>query len=246
MNDTISLLMNHRSIRKYSNQPVSEEQLRAVVAAGQMASTSSNVQAYSIIAVTSQEKKQRLAELAGNQAYIVECPVFLVWCADLFRLKKSTDALSADQETYEDSTENFIVATVDAALAAQNAAIAAESLGLGIVYIGGVRNAIAEFSEVLELPELVYPVFGMCLGYPDQKPGLRPRLPMEAVLHRDRYEREAVEEVKNYDRISSEYLSKRTQGKNNTPWSELMAKRLAEPVRLHMKDFLEGKGFMRR
>lgn len=246
MNDTISQLMNHRSIRKYSDRPVSEEQLRAVVAAGQMASTSSNVQAYSIIAVTSQEKKQRLAELAGNQAYIVECPVFLVWCADLFRLKKSTEALSIDQETYEDSTENFIVATVDAALAAQNAAIAAESLGLGIVYIGGVRNSIAEFSEALELPELVYPVFGMCLGYPDQEPGLRPRLPIEAVLHRDRYERDAVEEVKHYDRISSEYLSKRTQGKNNTPWSQLMAKRLGEPVRLHMKDFLEGKGFMKR
>jgi len=246
MNDTISMLMNHRSIRKFSDQPVSEKQLRAVVAAGQMASTSSNVQAYSIIAVTSQEKKQRLAELAGNQAYIVECPVFLVWCADLFRLKKSTEALSIDQETYEDSTENFIVATVDAALAAQNAAIAAESLGLGIVYIGGVRNSIAEFSEALELPDLVYPVFGMCLGYPDQEPGLRPRLPIEAVLHRDRYDRTAVEEVKNYDRISSEYLSKRTQGKNNTPWSQLMAKRLAEPVRLHMKDFLVGKGFMRR
>lgn len=246
MNDTISLLMNHRSIRKYSDRPVSEEQLRAVVAAGQMASTSSNVQAYSVIAVTSQEKKQRLAALAGNQAYIVECPVFLVWCADLYRLKKSAEAHAADQETYEDSTENFIVATVDAALAAQNAAIAAESLGLGIVYIGGVRNSIAEFSEALELPDLVYPVFGMCLGYPDQEPGLRPRLPVEAVLHRDSYDPAALEEVKSYDRISSEYLSKRTHGKNSAPWSELMAKRLAEPVRLHMKDFLKGKGFMGR
>ncbi|MGV2788316.1 NADPH-dependent oxidoreductase, partial [Clostridium perfringens] len=84
MNDTLSLLMNHRSIRKYSEQPVCEEQLRAVVAAGQMASTSSNVQAYSVIAVTDPETKQRLAALAGNQAYIVECPVFLVWCADLY------------------------------------------------------------------------------------------------------------------------------------------------------------------
>lgn len=245
MNDTISLLMNHRSIRKYTDQPVSEEQLKAVVAAGQMASTSSNVQAYSIIAVTDPDKKQLLARLAGDQAYIVECPVFLVWCADLFRLKKSTAALSVDQETYEDSTENFIVATVDTALAAQNAAIAAESLGLGIVYIGGVRNSIAEFAEALELPELVYPLFGMCLGYPDQEPGLRPRLPMEAVLHRDRYEKAAVEEVKKYDPITSEYLSKRTQGKNNTPWSKLMAKRLAKPVRLHMKDFLKEKGFMK-
>ncbi|ANA80691.1 oxygen-insensitive NADPH nitroreductase [Paenibacillus glucanolyticus] len=246
MNDTLSLLMNHRSIRKYLDKPVSEEQLRAVVAAGQMASTSSNVQAYSIIAVTDQEKKRRLAGLAGNQAYIIECPVFLVWCADLYRLKKSTEAHSGDKETYEDSTENFIVATVDAALAAQNAAIAAESLGLGIVYIGGVRNSIADFSEALELPDLVYPVFGMCLGYPDQDPGLRPRLPVEAVLHRDSYNPGAIEEVRSYDQVSADYLSKRTAGKNSTPWSELMAKRLAEPVRLHMKDFLNGKGFMKR
>ena len=146
-----------------------------------------------------------------------------------------------DQETYEDSTENFIVATVDAALVAQNAAIAAESLGLGIVYIGGVRNSIAEFSETLELPELVYPVFGMCLGYPDQEPGLRPRLPVEAVLHHDSYNRATIEEVKNYDRTSSEYLSLRTHGKNNTPWSALMAKRLAEPVRSH-EGLPEGEG----
>lgn len=88
MNDTLSLLMNHRSIRKFTDEPVTEEQLKTIVAAGQMASTSSNVQAYSIIAITDSEKKRRLAELAGNQAYIVECPVFLVWCADLYRLKK--------------------------------------------------------------------------------------------------------------------------------------------------------------
>ena len=81
MNDTISLLMNHRSIRKYSDRPVSEERLRPLWQRGQMASTSSNVQAYSVIAVTSREKKRWLAALAGNQAYIVECPVFLVWCA---------------------------------------------------------------------------------------------------------------------------------------------------------------------
>lgn len=238
--------MNHRSIRKYSDKPVSEEQLAAVVAAGQMASTSSNVQAYSVIAVTDPDKKRELSRLAGNQAYIVECPVFLVWCADLYRLKKSTEPHIGDSPTYEDSTENFIVATVDAALAAQNAAVAAESLGMGIVYIGGIRNAIAEASELLELPELVYPVFGMCLGYPDQEPGLRPRLPQTAVLHRERYDRGALAEVKTYDEISSEYLAKRTNGANSTPWSGLMAKRLVEPARLHMQEFLQRKGFMKR
>lgn len=246
MNETLALLMNHRSIRKYSDKPVSEEQLAAVVAAGQMASTSSNVQAYTVIAVTDSDKKQALSRLAGNQAYIVECPVFLVWCADLYRLKKSAEPHLGDSPTYEDSTENFIVATVDAALAAQNAAVAAESLGMGIVYIGGIRNAIAEASELLELPELVYPVFGMCLGYPDQEPGLRPRLPQPAVLHRDRYDPGALAEVKTYDEISSAYLAKRTNGANTVPWSQLMAKRLAEPVRLHMQDFLKQKGFMKR
>ncbi|MFH0071003.1 oxygen-insensitive NADPH nitroreductase, partial [Peribacillus sp. NPDC056705] len=245
--DTLSLLMNHRSIRKYSARPVMDEDLRVIISAAQMASTSSNVQAYSVIAITDAAQKQRLSGLAGNQAYIVECPVFLVWCADLYRLKKGADAHLADKQAYADSTENFIVATVDAALAAQNAAIAAESLGMGIVYIGGVRNHVAEFSEALELPELVYPVFGMCLGYPDQEPGLRPRLPVEAVLHQGTYNRTGIEtEVAKYDQVSSAYLSERTGGKNSTPWSELMARRLAEPVRLHMQDFLKQKGFMKR
>lgn len=247
MNETLSLLMNHRSIRKYKAQPVSDEQLATIIAAAQMASTSSNVQAYSVIAVTDPAKKQQLAQLAGNQAYIEECPIFLVWCADLYRLKASTAPYTAGKETYEDSTENFLVASMDAALAAQNAAVAAESLGLGIVYIGGVRNRIAEVSELLQLPDLVYPVFGMCVGYPDQTPGQRPRLPQEAVLHRDAYDAaNTVEQVKRYDETMVAYLRERTGGEKSTPWSELMADRLGKPTRMHMKSFLEGKGFMRK
>lgn len=247
MNETISLLMNHRSIRKYSAQQLTEEQLQTMIAAAQMASTSSNVQAYSVIAVTDPAKKQQLAQLAGNQAYIEECPVFLVWCADLYRLKASTAAYTEGKETYEDSTENYLVASMDAALAAQNAAVAAESMGLGIVYIGGVRNQIAQVSRLLELPELVYPVFGMCVGYPDQQPGQRPRLPQEAVLHRDAYDAaKTVEQVKRYDETMVAYLRERTGGEKSTPWSEIMADRLAKPTRMHMKSFLEGKGFMRK
>lgn len=164
-NETLELLNQHVSVRQYLDKPVSEEQLAAIIGAGQMASTSSNVQAYSVIAVTEPGLKAQLAALSGNQAYIEQCPVFLVWCADLYRLHETTAHYLQSAESF-DSTENFIVATVDAALAAQNAAIAAESLGMGIVYIGGVRNNIAELSELLNLPERVYPVFGMCLGYP--------------------------------------------------------------------------------
>ncbi|AJS60992.1 oxygen-insensitive NADPH nitroreductase [Paenibacillus sp. IHBB 10380] len=246
VNETLALLMNHRSIRAYKDTPVSQGQLASIVAAGQMASTSSNVQAYSVIAVTDPELKSKLAKLAGNQVYIEQCPVFLVWCADLYRLKKTSEPYLGDT-SFEDSTENFIVATVDTTLAAQNAAVAAESLGLGIVYIGGIRNQIAEVSELLGLPELVYPLFGMCIGYPEQEPGLRPRLPMKAVLHMNGYSKEqSVEEAKAYDATTKQYLLERTNGQNDATWSQMMAKRLAEPTRMHMKDFLDSKGFMQQ
>jgi len=246
-NETLDLLNSHASVRQYKDTPISDDQLAAIIGAGQMASTSSNVQAYSVIAVTEPSLKSKLAALAGNQVYIEQCPVFLVWCADLYRLREAASPHLAGSPTYEDSTENLIVATVDVALAAQNAAVAAESLGLGIVYIGGIRNRIAEVSELLGLPELVYPIFGMCVGYPDGAQGQRPRLPLQAVLHHNGYNAEAsLEQVKAYDEETSVYLRERTGGKNDTPWSTIMAKRLAEPIRLHMKDFLQDKGFLGR
>ncbi|MEF2966325.1 oxygen-insensitive NADPH nitroreductase [Paenibacillus sp. M1] len=245
MNDVINQLKNHRSIRKYSSRPVSREQVEEIVAAAQAASSSSNVQAYSVIAVTEQARKDKLAELCGNQAYISECPVFLVWCGDLTRLKSAAERHLPDRETFEESTESFIIATVDAALAAQNAAVAAESLGLGIVYIGGIRNRSGEVADLLGLPELAYPVFGMCLGYPDQEPGLRPRLPQESVLHWNRYDRERSEQgVEKYDEVMVEYLRKRTGGAKDTAWSVLMAEKLAQPARLHMREFLQKRGFL--
>ncbi len=246
-NETISLLMNHRSVRSFKDTQISDDQLASIISAGQMASTSSNVQAYSVIAITEPELRGKLAVLAGNQAYVEQCSVFLVWCADLYRLQQVTAPHLGDQPSYEDTMENFIVATTDVALAAQNTAIAAESLGLGIVYICGIRNRIAEVSELLELPELVYPVFGMCVGYPDQENGLRPRLPMEAVLHKNSYNKEqSIEQAGKYDVTTKQYMLERTEGKKDNPWSEIMATRLSQPHRLHMKEFLDSKGFMKK
>ena len=247
MNETIELMMKHRSVRKYKPDPVSDEQLAAIVAAGQMASSSSSVQAYTVIAVTDLEQKAKLAELAGNQAYVNECPVFLVWCADLYRLSDAANRHLPEKESYADSTENFMVATIDAALASQNAALAAESLGFGIVYIGGLRTRIEEVAELLGLPEGVYPVYGMCIGVADQETGIRPRLPLNAVLHRNRYNAEqSIKGVEQYDETTTAYMKERTNGERTTPWSELMAKRLTEPTRLQVRPFLEGKGFLKR
>lgn len=243
MNETLALLLNHRSIRKFTDQPLTREQVETIVAAGQAASTSSNVQAYSVIAVTEKGLQEELARLSGNQAYVHSCPVFLVWCADLSRLKEAAQKHRPGGETYEGSMENLIVATVDTALAAQNAATAAESLGLGIVYIGGIRNQIAEVASLLGLPKLAYPLFGMCVGYPDQQPVLRPRLPQEAVLHWNGYDASRSEKhVHRYDEIMTDYLRERTAGAKATPWSELMADKLAQPSRMHMGQFLRDRG----
>ncbi|WNS41849.1 oxygen-insensitive NADPH nitroreductase [Paenibacillus sp. MMS20-IR301] len=247
VSETIKLLHRHTSVRQFQDKPVSDELLAAIIGAGQMASTSSNVQAYSVIAVTEQPLKAQLSALSGNQAYIEQCPVFLVWCADLYRLREAAAPHLQGTESYEDTTENLIVATVDAALAAQNAAVAAESLGLGIVYIGGIRNEIAKAAELLGLPELVYPVFGMCLGYPAAVNGVRPRLPLAAVLHHNRYDAgTTVQQAGVYDDISRDYMRERTGGQSDTAWSEMMAKRQTQPSRLHMKEFLLNKGFMQR
>ncbi|QDH21673.1 oxygen-insensitive NADPH nitroreductase [Saccharibacillus brassicae] len=245
MNETLSLLMNHRSVRKYTDRLVSQEQLEAIVAAGQMASSSSNVQAYTVVAVTDSALKSKLSEYAGNQAYIRECPVFLVWCADLSRLKKAADTHAPDAASYEGAAENFIVATVDVALASQNAAVAAESLGLGIVYIGGIRNDIESVSDLLGLPDYVYPVFGMCVGYPDPQhgAGLRPRLPQEAVLHMNGYSAEQSERgTAAYDETSIRYMTERTGGQRTSSWSEQMAAKLTTPSRMQLRAFLAGKG----
>lgn len=282
MNQVIELLMNHRSIRTFKPDPIPDSTVETIVRAAQMASTSSNVQAYSVIAIKDRNLREQLMKLSGNQQYVMDCPVFLVWCADLYRLSKaaakhaevgggeqqnggsgqqmesseqtgagsSTQQAGAGhvkQDTYADSVENLLIATVDTALAAQNAAVAAESLGLGIVYIGGLRNQIAEVSELLNLPELVYPLFGMCIGIPDQAPLSRPRLPLDAVLHTDTYQTERIEPgIDAYDRIYSQYMRERSGGKDSTVWSIQMRKRLTEPIRLHMKDFLQSKGFMKR
>lgn len=246
MNDTIALLMSHRSVRKFKPEPVTEEQLAQIVGAAQMASTSSNVQAYTAIAVTDDELKRQLAELAGGQAYVAECPVFLVWCADLYRVQQTVEWHQPEAQSQVSSTENYAVATIDAALAAQNAAIAAESLGLGIVYIGGIRTNIAQVSELLGLPELVYPVFGMCIGVPDQEVGSKPRLPLSGVLHMNGYDREQSKAaVKLYDQTMVQYITERTGGQRTASWSENMAARLIKPTRLELRDYLHSKGFMK-
>ncbi len=161
----IELVNNHVSVRSYRTDPVPAETIERIVAAAQHSSTSANLQMTSVVAVLDPDKRKRLAELCGaNQQHINEAPVFLAWCADLSRLDRVCELRHYKQIT--DYVENFLMAAVDVTIASQSAALAAESLGLGICYIGSIRNNPREVISLLALPRLVFPIMGMTVGWP--------------------------------------------------------------------------------
>lgn len=242
MNDVIKLLQSHRSIRKFSDKSVDQNTINSIVKSGQAAATSSNVQATTVIQVNDVAKKEKLAELAGGQKYVVSAGAFLVFCADLKRSAQACELQGG--EFTAGMTEHFIIATVDVALFGQNCAIAAESLGLGICYIGGLRNNPAEVSDLLALPQNVYPVFGFCIGYPEQDPEIKPRLPIESVLMQDSYNADQLGPgIAAYDEHIRAYYRSRTGGKKDSCWSEEMKSLVGKESRPHMRGFLESKGF---
>ena len=242
MNETINILKAHKSIRKYKNQPIEAEKIKTIIECAQSAPTSSFIQAYTIISVKDETKRKDIAHLSGDQIYVEQCPLFLVFCADLNRTKTCCEI---NHETMaEGNTETFILATVDAALAAQNALTAAESLGLGGVYIGGIRNNPTEICKILNIPSGVYPVFGMCLGYPAHDPEKKERLPIDVVFKTDEYNTNGdAKRIEKYDFEVSAYYKRRTKGKRLDTWTFQVSNLMNQPQRPHMKDFLDKQGF---
>lgn len=240
MNDVIKLLQSHRSIRKFTDQEIPRGLLLELIKAGQAAATSSHVQAYSVIHVKDAANRERLAELSGGQGYVASSAVFLVFCADMKRPTEASARTGANVE--RGMTEQLLVATVDTALMAQNVAVAAESEGLGICYIGGIRNNPEAVSELLKLPPHVYPVFGMCLGYPDHQPEVKPRLPVEAILKEDYYTDDS-DQVVAFDDSMRAYYQSRSSGNKNSDWSHNLTPLFDNKLRPHMRDFLVKRGF---
>jgi len=242
MNDVMTLLKSHRSIRKFKADSLPEGLLEEIVSAGQSAATSSFLQGATIIRVRDAVSRQKLAQYAGNQAYVESAPEFLVFCADIRRAGKCCEKY---QKPFSgEFTEHFIIATVDVALLAQNTVVAAESAGLGICYIGGLRNNPRQVSDLLKLPVGVYPVFGLCLGYPDQDPEVKPRLPLPVILKDELYnDSQDTTLIDAYDDEIRAYYQTRTGGGHGICWSEQVASLLSEKARPHMRAFLAEQGF---
>lgn len=245
--DTIGLMLDHKSARAYLDKPVEDGVIEALVAAAQSAPTSSNVQAWSVVAVRDPERKARLAALTGGNEHIIEAPVFLVWIADLARLRVLAQRaeLSGDGLDY---LESLLIGVIDATLAAQNATIAASSLGLGSCYIGGIRNKPAEVARELNLPPESMAVFGLTLGYPDveRESAVKPRLPQSLVLHHETYgDGATADTLSRYDDTMAGFQE--AQGMRVVGWTSLIAKRIGTVKGLSGREVLsavlKGLGF---
>ena len=245
MNAVHTLLNSHRSIRKFTDQKIDDALLETIVSTAQSAATSSFLQGATVIRVRLPESRKKMAAYAGNQAYVESAAEFLVFCADL---KRPGNCCEQYEKPFAgDFTEHFIIATVDVALMAQNMVIAAEAAGLGICYIGGIRNKPREVSDLLQLPKGVYPVFGLCLGYPDQDPECKPRLPLSVIMKDEVYNEEGdAESIAAYDEQVREYYRQRTGGGHGICWSEQVSTLLSEKARPHMRDFLAEQCFKMR
>ncbi|MEC5425136.1 oxygen-insensitive NADPH nitroreductase [Virgibacillus sp. C22-A2] len=247
-NPTLETILNHRSIRKFKDKRLTTDQIHTIVKAAQQASTSSHVMAYTIIGVTDESIKADLASISG-QPYVKDNGHLLIFCGDLNRIKQqATLQEQVDMQETLESTEQFIVAAIDASLAAQNAALAAESMGIGICFIGSIRNNIRRVNDILDLPDHVVPFFGLALGYPEQQPEKKPRLPIDVVYHENHYQGtdQQRELIKDFDKSLATYYENRSKNSRTDTWTEQMIRKYSNAVRMDVSPYIKEKKFNRR
>lgn len=240
--DTLRVLDGRVSVRRYSEEPVSEVVLEALLRAAFRAPTSSNIQAYSVIVVHDADTKAQLAAAVGNQRHVIDCPVFLAFCADLTRIEHAMRARGHGIDN--NNLEMGLVSSIDAALVGMSAYLAAESLGLGGVMIGAVRNQPREVARLLGLPPRVYCVFGMCLGYPQEAPAQKPRMDYSAMVHRERYDADKMSaHLSAYDGALAEHYRSSGRATNQASWSHEVTEKFKTRPRDTLRQSLAELGF---
>lgn len=246
-NDTIAQILAHRTVRAFTSDPLPQDTVPTLVAAAQSAASSSNLQLWSVVAIEDAAKRAELARLAGGQQHIADAPLILLWTADLARAAGIGARADRPVEGFA-YLESFLVAAIDAALAAQNAVLAAESLGLGTVYIGALRNQPEAVAKVAGLPAQAAVVFGLVVGWPDESrpAAVKPRLPQPVVLHHEAYDPDRQTAlIVAYDEDARAFQQE--QGQDPVGWTQLVLQRgrSAESLngRQHLKRALRALGF---
>ncbi|WP_318530731.1 oxygen-insensitive NADPH nitroreductase [Companilactobacillus jidongensis] len=242
MNSTIENMLQHVSVRSFTNQPVTSQQKNNLVAAAQHGSTTEFVQAFSIIEITDSTLRNKLSDITVSSTHVRKADTFYVFVADLHRqaniLRKNNQSLDSIK-----NMEALLLTTIDTTIAAQNMAIAAESMGLGICYIGSLRNNISQVAELLQLPDFTIPLFGMTIGVPSSKNQLKPRMAPSNQVAINSYNEAQFNDLSSYDKIVKNYYVNRETNPANTSWTDKNLAIFKEVHRADIADFLRKQGF---
>lgn len=236
-------MLQHSSVRSFTQEPLSQELKKELILAAQSASSSNFLQAFSIIEITDAEKRKAIEQIAKFPVDNGDKGELFIFVADLNKHAQVL-ALNNDSAEYLRTMESLVVSVVDATLAAQSMAVYAESSGLGICYVGGIRNNLFQMKELLELPELTYPVFGMFVGYPAKKNEVKPRLPLDAVLGENTYQVLNADKINRYNEETAAYYHQRNSNTQETNWSEKVRQHFDSPRRSDTLEFLKKQGFV--
>lgn len=243
--EMINTMLAHCSIRSYTDRAVSDEDLNSIIRAVQAAPNWVNLQLVSMIAVKDADRRQRFAELCGHQAHIAEAPVFLVFCADYYRVALACQKNGQTLDEVMQDIDTLLVGAHEVGIALEAAVVAAESLGLGTVPIGDVRKNAHEVIRELQLPKYVFPMLGLCIGYPANDPGLKPRFPKRAVFFEETYNADLKNELAEYDSQYAQYLQERPWNNRVGNWTDLAADFYLHPFHYNgVADALREQGFV--
>lgn len=242
MNNTIDTIKNHRSIRQYLDKDVSDELINEIAKSAQAMPNSINGQQTSVIVVRDKKKKEKLAELVGNQEYVAKAPVFLVFIMDFYRTYLAGEKTGFKQVIHED-IEGILAGSVDVGIALGASVVAAESLGLGTVPIGGIRKNPEEVIELLGLPKYTFPMVGLVIGYPADESHKKPRVPFNSFRHNESYDTKAVKEsIDIYDEQMSKYLKEIGRFEQETNWSTTTSRIYQSVYYPNVKDAINKHG----
>ena len=234
-------LLERRSIRRYERQPIEPEKLDFIYEAIRNAPTSYNGQQFSVIAVTDQALKEQLYEITG-QKQIKTSAVFMVFCMDFHKLRLAAKQKGVDTPAFDATIDGYTVGVIDASLAMMNAVTAAESLGLGCCCVGYIRTADPEkVSQMLALPRGVSIVCGLAVGYPREKPDLKPKLPLPLVVHENRYcaDDRMLPLLDRYDKEVAEFNCCRAGDRTDNDWACHIADYHRHSMEHSIREYLE-------
>lgn len=236
-------MLQHTSVRSFTDQKLSHKLKEQLILAAQSASSSNFLQAFSLIEITDTKKRKMIEQVAKFPIDNGDNGELYIFVADL---NKHAQVLTLNNDSLEHlrSVESLVVSIVDAALAAQSMAVYAESVGLGICYVGGIRNDLFQIKELLDLPELTYPVFGMFVGYPDGKNEVKPRLPIDSVVGTNTYRTLTPDMIDSYNEKTTAYYQQRNSNIQETNWSEKVRQHFESPRHSDTVDFLKKQGFV--